>query len=109
MFSVPYHLGLNPGPGSYSLEHQFNGNFSYLLPFGSGQHFAASSRGITNQIISCGWQWNGIVTAQGGFPITPLVGSNVSGNGDTNLTDVPDYNPNFSGPVILGNPKNPVV
>jgi len=50
-----------------------------------------------------GWQWNGIVTAQGGFPFTPVVGSNTSGTGDTNQSDVPNWNPNFHGPVILGN------
>jgi carboxypeptidase family protein len=99
----PYDLGLNRGPASYSLGHQFNGNFSYQLPFGSGQHFASGSRGVTNQIIG-GWQWNGIVTAQDGFPFTPLVGSNISGSGDTNPSDVPDFNPNFSGPVVLGKP-----
>jgi hypothetical protein len=57
-----------------------------------------------NQVIG-GWQWNGIVTAQGGFPLTPLVGSNVSGTGDTNPVDVPDWNPNFSGPLVLGKPE----
>jgi hypothetical protein len=100
----PYDLGLNRGPASYSLAHQFNGNFSYQLPFGSGQHFAGSSRGITNQIVG-GWQWNGIVTAQDGFPFTPLVGSNISGSGDTNPSDVPDFNPNFSDPIVLGKPN----
>ena len=99
----PYNLGLNRGPASYSLRHQFNGNFSYQLPFGSGQRFASSSRGAMNQVIG-GWQWNGIVTAQGGFPLTPLVGSNISGTGDSNTTDVPNWNPNFSGPLILGKP-----
>ena len=100
----PYNLPLNRGPASYSLEHQFNGNFSYQLPFGSGQHFANSSRGFTNQIVG-GWQWNGIVTAEGGFPFTPLVGSNISGTGDTNPSDVPDRNPNFTEPVILRDPN----
>jgi len=100
----PYNLGLNRGPASYSLLHQFNGNFSYQLPFGSGRHFASGARGLKNQIIG-GWQWNGIVTAQGGFPFTPLVGSNISGTGDTNPVDVPNWNPNFNGPVLLNNPN----
>jgi hypothetical protein len=73
------------------------------LPFGNGQHFASNSHGVVNHLIG-GWQWNGIVTAQGGFPLTPLVGSNISGTGDTNPVDVPDWNPNFSGPVVLGKP-----
>jgi hypothetical protein len=100
----PYNLPLNRGPASYSLLHQFNGNFSYQLPFGNGQHFVSNSHGVVNQLIG-GWQWNGIVTAQGGFPNTPLVGFNTSGTGDTNPTDVPNINPNFSGPVVLGKPE----
>jgi len=99
----PYNLALNKGVASYNLNHQFNANFSYELPFGSGQRFASGSRGVVNQVIG-GWQWNGIFTAQGGFPFTPLIGFNNSGTGDTNPTDVPDRNPNFSGPVILGKP-----
>ena len=101
----PYNLRSNRGPASYSLNHQFNGNFSYQLPFGSGQRFASGSKGVANQLIG-GWQWNGIVTAQGGFPLTPLVGSNISGTGDPNPSDVPDRNPNFNGPVILGKPDH---
>ena len=99
----PYNLFLNRGPASYSLQHQFNANYSYQLPFGTGQHFGAGAHGLLNQLIG-GWQWNGIVTAQGGFPFTPLAGSNTSGTGDANQSDVPDWNPNFKGPVILGTP-----
>jgi hypothetical protein len=99
----PYDLFLNRGVASYSLNHQFNANFSYQLPFGQGQHFASGAGGALNQAIG-GWQWNGIVTAQGGFPFTPLAGSNISGTGDANQSDVPNWNPNFHGPVILGTP-----
>src|SRR5262249_15950807 len=49
-----------------------------------------------------GWQWNGIVAAQSGFPFTPLVGFNSSGTGDGALVDVPNLSPDFKGPVILG-------
>jgi hypothetical protein len=93
----PYNRRLNRGVASYSLAHQFNGNFSYQLPFGSG------SSGVVNRLIG-GWQWNGIVSWQGGFPFTPLAGSNISGTGDANQSDVPSWNPNFHGPVILGKP-----
>jgi hypothetical protein len=101
----PYDLKLNRGVASYSLHHQFNANFSYQLPFGSGQHFAGGAHGVVNQLIG-GWQWNGIVQAQGGFPFTPLAGSNISGTGDANQSDVPDWNPDFKGPVILGTPDH---
>ena len=56
-----------------------------------------------NQLIG-GWQWNGIVTAQGGFPMTPVIGFNNSGTGDGGNPDVPNWNPNFKGNVILGTP-----
>ena len=95
----PYHLELNRGVGSYSLAHQFGANFSYQLPFGKGQRFAGS--GFVNRLIG-DWQWNGIFTAQGGFPFTPLAGSNTSGTGDANQSDTPNWNPNFKGKVILG-------
>lgn len=97
----PYNRSLNRGPAAFSLQHAFNASFSYQLPFGNGQQFASGSRGVLNQFIG-GWQWNGIVTAQGGFPMTPAVGFNVTGTGDNNITDVPNWNPNFKGPVIVG-------
>ena len=47
----PYNLFLNRGPASYSLQHQFNANYSYQLPFGTGQHFGAGAHGLLNQLI----------------------------------------------------------
>jgi carboxypeptidase family protein len=98
---TPYNLGMNRGPAAFSLHHQFGTNFSYALPFGSGKRFGSGASGLMNRFIG-GWQWNGIVTAQGGFPLTPQIGFNNSGTGDNNVTDVPSWNPNFKGPVILG-------
>jgi hypothetical protein len=40
-----------------------------------------------------------------GFPFTPQIGSNRSGDGDTRDPDRPSLNPAFSGPVVLGNPN----
>ena len=97
----PYELWRNRGPAAYSIEHQFNANFSYQLPFGSGRRFASGAKGFVNQLIG-GWQWNGIFTVQSGFPLTPVIGSNNSGTGDTNVSDVPNWNPNFHGNVISG-------
>jgi hypothetical protein len=96
---TPYNLKLNRGLTAFIVRQQFNANFLYQLPFGSGQRFGGSAGGWMNQLIG-GWQWNGIFTAQDGFPFTPLVGSNTSGTGDTSTqSDVPNWNPNFSGPV----------
>ncbi len=101
----PYNRHLNKGVAAYSLQHQFNSNFSYQLPFGSGQRFGSGASGWMNRLIG-GWQWNGIVTAQSGFPITPLIGFNNSGTGDGGVVDVPNLNPNFKGPVISGRVDN---
>ncbi len=99
----PYNRFLNRGPAAYSLAHQFNANFSYQLPFGNGQRFGGNAGGWMNQLIG-GWQWNGIVNAQGGFPMTPVIGFNNSGTGNGGVPDVPDWNPDFKGKVILGTP-----
>jgi hypothetical protein len=99
----PYYRRLNRGVASYSLLHQFNTSFSYQLPFGSGQHFGSGARAVIDGIIA-GWQWNGSVLVQSGFPFTPLAGSNISGSGDASNSDVPSWNPDFKGPVILGRP-----
>jgi hypothetical protein len=85
----------NRGIASYSLKHQFNANFTYPLPFGKG------ATGFADKLIG-GWQWNGIFNAQGGFPMTPSVGFNESGNGDSRNPDVVSRNPAFRGDPILG-------
>ena len=99
----PYDLNLSKGIAAFSLQHQFNTNFSYELPLGRGQRWGSGSSGVVDKLIG-GWQWNGILTAQSGFPFTPQVGTNISGTGDTFNPDVPNRNPAFSGPVILGKP-----
>ena len=52
-----------------------------------------------------GWQLNGIATLLSGFPFTPVIGSNRSGDGDTRNPDRPSLNPAFTGPVVLGSPN----
>src|SRR5260370_31251284 len=49
-----------------------------------------------------GWQVNSVVTLVSGFPLTPLVGTNRSGNGNQFSPDRPNTNPNFQGPVKIG-------
>src|SRR5262245_30070165 len=97
----PYNRHWNKGMAAYSIEHQFNTNFSYQFPFGNGQRFGGGATGWVNHLIG-GWQWNGILNAQSGFPFTPLVGFNNTGSGDGATVDIPNLNPNFKGPVILG-------
>jgi len=98
-----YRRELNRGVASYSLNHQFNAYTSYQLPFGNGQRFGSGAVGVVDKLIG-GWQWNGSLRVAGGFPFTPLTGSNTSGTGDPSNSDIPNWNPDFKGPVIVGKP-----
>lgn len=80
------------GPSALNVTSQAVIAWTYALPFGSGK-------------LSGGWQLNGITTLMSGFPFTPQVGANRSGDGDTRNPDRPSLNPAFDGPVVEGNPN----
>jgi hypothetical protein len=86
------------GPAGLNAAFQSSISATYELPF------ARDATGLTRQLIG-GWQLNGIATILSGFPITPVLGSNRSGDGDTRNPDRPSLNPAFSGAVITGNPN----
>jgi hypothetical protein len=100
----PQNPKLDWGRSNFDIQDRLSGNFSYELPFGRGHTLLPNANGVANAVMS-GWQLNSILTAQTGFPFTPLVGFNQSGNGDSRAPDRPDLTPGFSGPIILGNPK----
>jgi hypothetical protein len=97
-------LGRDWGPSAYNIPNQANLSGSYDLPFGKGKPWANNFGPAGNRFVS-GWQLNTIVTLEDGFPFTPQIGSNRSGDGDTRNPDRPSLNPAFSGPVIEGNPN----
>src|SRR5262245_20321055 len=97
----PYNLKLNRGLASYNPLHQFSSSFSYALPIGNGRAFGKGATGWVEKLIG-DWQWNGIFSARSGFPVTPWLGTNQSGNGDTRIPDLPNLNPNFKDTSILG-------
>ena len=99
-----YDLHRDWGPSAYNIPNQANISGTYELPFGKGQALANSLGGVGNHLVS-GWQLNAIVTLLDGFPFTPQIGSNRSGDGDTRNPDRPSLNPTFSGPVVSGNPS----
>lgn len=81
------------GPSAYNVPNQASISGTYDLPFGKG-----------NRVLG-GWQANTIVSLLSGFPFTPVIGSNRSGDGDSRNPDRPSINPAFSGPVVLGSPN----
>lgn len=93
------------GPSAFDVRHQSTISFHYDLPFGPGQRFMQGSNTTVRKIVG-GWQVNSITALLSGFPFTPLVGANRSGNGDTRNPDRPNFNPAFTGDIITGNPDH---
>ena len=92
------------GPSALNVTHQASFSAHYDLPFGRGQRWMGNASTNVNKFIG-GWQLNEITTLLSGFPITPLIGLNRSGDGDTRNPDRPSLNPAFTGPVVTGNPN----
>jgi hypothetical protein len=91
------------GPSALNAASQASLTGSYQLPFGPGRHWMKDGRGVAAKVAG-GWQLNGIVTLLSGFPFTPVIGTNRSGDADTRNPDRPSLNPGFAGPVVLGRP-----
>ena len=92
------------GPSALNATNQSSISARYELPIGHGQRWLSNFSGVGEKLVS-GWQVNGIGTFLSGFPFTPLIGSNRSGDGDTRNPDRPSINPAFTGSVLTGNPN----
>ncbi len=97
-------LRMDWGPSALDITGQASISGIYDLPFGPGRHRMTGSSSIANKLIG-GWQLNGIATLLSGFPFTPQIGSNRSGDGDTRNPDRPSVNPSFSGAVLEDKPN----
>jgi Carboxypeptidase regulatory-like domain len=102
--SNPFDLRADWGPATYDVRNVGVISGTYELPLGRGRRYFDSRNGIANAIVS-GWTVNSIVTLQGGFPFTPQLSYNPSNNGDSRNPVRPYVNPSFTGPVIVGTPK----
>jgi len=81
---------------AYDQRHSFVLNGRYLLPFGN----LLQSR-LARTVIG-GWEVNGIVKTNSGFPVNIVTGFNNSLNGDATEPDRPDLNPGFSNSPTEG-------
>jgi len=102
--SNPFNRRADWGLATYDVRYMGVISSLYELPFGRGKPFASGLEGWANGVAS-GWSVNNIVTMQAGFPFTPQLSYNPSNNGDTRNPVRPFLNPDFTGPVILGQPK----
>jgi hypothetical protein len=100
----PFDLRADWGPATYDVRNIAVISATYALPFGKGERLGSNLQAAANRFAS-GWTVNTIVTLQDGFPFTPQLSYNPANNGDTKNPVRPFLNPDFSGPVITGNPS----
>ncbi len=104
LVSNPFNLGADKGLATFDVRNAAVMNALYAPPFGQGQPLAKGLQGWSGKLVS-GWSVASILTIQSGFPFTPQLSYNPSNNGDTRNPVRPFLNPNFTGPVVLGNPN----
>ena len=104
LLSDPYNPKVDYGLATFDVRNSAAVNVSFLLPLGHGQRFGGGLNGIANGFVS-GWTLNSIIAVQSGFPFTPQLSYNPSGNGDTRNPVRPFLNPAFTGKVVLGVPN----
>ena len=76
---------LDYGPAATNIRHAGAINGTWQLPFGHG--------------LINGWSLSGIATLQSGFPLSPQLGYNPTGNGDTRNPVRPNRAAGFQGPL----------
>jgi Carboxypeptidase regulatory-like domain len=87
---------LDWGPAATDVRQAASINGSWELPFGVQKRYLNHDPAAVNFLAS-GWTTSGILTLQTGFPFTPQLGYNPTGNGDTRNPVRPNWNPAFSG------------
>jgi hypothetical protein len=87
---------LDWGPAATDVRQAASVNGSWELPFGAQKRYLSHDSAPVNFLAS-GWTASGILTLQTGFPFTPQLGYNPTGNGDTRNPVRPNWNPAFSG------------
>jgi hypothetical protein len=93
------------GPAATDVRHLASLNGSYELPFGPDRHFLGHASRPVN-FLAGGWTASAIVALQTGFPFSPQLGYNPTGNGDTRNPVRPNWNPNFTGSLYPRTPQH---
>jgi hypothetical protein len=92
------------GPAATDVRHSASINGSYELPLGPQKHFLNRASAPVTYAVS-GWTVSAIVNVQSGFPFTPQLGYNPTGNGDTRNPVRPNWNPSFQGSLYPRTPS----
>ncbi len=95
---------LDWGPAATDVRNAASFNGSYDLPFGPKRRFLNHAPAPVN-VVAEGWTVSAIVNAQSGFPFSPQLGYNPTGNGDTRNPVRPNWNPDFNGKLYPRTPQ----
>ncbi len=90
----PGNPGLDYGPAATNIRHAGAINGTWELPLKHGLLANSSA----NKVFE-GWSLSSIATLESGFPLSPQLGYNPTGNGDTRNPVRPNLNPDFRGPL----------
>jgi hypothetical protein len=90
----PLQPKLDWGPAATDVRHAAALNGSYELPFGTNRRFLSQAPRPV-EFAATGWTASAILTVQSGFPFSPQLGYNPTGNGDTRNPVRPNWNPAF--------------
>jgi hypothetical protein len=94
--SFPGNPKLDYGPAATNITHAAAINGTWELPIGRGHLLLANAGSITQGAFG-GWALSGIATLQSGFPFSPQLGYNPTGNGDSRNPARPQLNSDFHG------------
>lgn len=92
------------GPAATDVRHIASVNALWELPVGSG-HLLLGNASPLVRAAAAGWSLSAIVIAQSGFPFSPQLGYNPTGNGDTRNPVRPSWNPDFHGSLYPRTPS----
>jgi hypothetical protein len=90
----PGNPALDYGPAATNIRHAAAINGTWELPFSQG----LLAGPVAKELVG-GWSLSGIATLQSGFPFSPQLGYNPTGNGDTRNPVRPNRATGFSGPL----------
>ena len=94
--SYPGNPKVDYGLAATNIAHAGAINGTWALPLGAGHDWFGKGGAIENRIAG-GWTLSGIASLQSGFPFSPQLGYNPTGNGDSRNPARPQLNPNFHG------------
>lgn len=100
----PLRPKLDWGPAATDVRNMASLNGSYELPFGPHKLFLNHASAPVNYAVA-GWTASAIVNLQSGFPFSPQLGYNPTGNGDTRNPVRPNWNPTFNGTLYPRTPS----